>query len=257
MISRLARPGLQAGEGEQPASLFHKLYMAVAGRHPELRPWHFQWLAGMPLYGVLRPLLGSLTGDVLDVGCGYKPYRRWIPGAARYFGIDVFPGPAVDAVIVPGEPWPVGDEEFDVVLCTQVLEHVGDLELTASELVRTVKPGGTVVISVPFIFGEHNSPHDYRRFSRYGIRRLIEDRLEIVDIEPHGAIGSTVGAIVLGWTYDAMPRRGPAALAVAPLLPLWLLLCLVTNMLGALLDRLDTTGLYYGNVLVHARKPAV
>ena len=242
--------------GDAQPSLFHKLYVAVAGRHPDMRPWHFQWLAAQPLYAQLGPVLASLSGDVLDVGCGYKPYRSWIPGAARYFGIDVFDGPEVDAVIEPGEPWPVRDAEFDVVLCTQVLEHVGDLELTVNELIRAVKPGGTVVISVPFMFGEHNSPHDYRRFSRHGIRRLFEDRLEIVEITPQGALGSSVGAIVLGWTYDALPRGGIRALAIAPLLPLWLLLCLVTNVLGLLVDRVDRTGLYYGNVLVHARRPA-
>ena len=252
MIARLP-PG-SAGDGDG-ASLFHRLYVALAGRHPNLRPWHFQWLAGMPMYAVLRPLLAGLTGDVLDVGCGYKPYRRWIPGAKRYLGIDVFPGPAVDAVIVPGQPWPVGAEEFDVVLCTQVLEHVGDVDLTTSEIVRVLRPGGTAVISVPFIFGEHNSPHDYRRLSRYGARRLLEDRLEIVEVKPHGAIGSTIGAIVLGWTFDSMPTSKRALIAVAPLLPLWMGFCLAVNLVGCVFDALDKTGLYYGNVLVHARKP--
>ena len=61
--------------------------------------------------------------------------------------------------------------------------------------------------------------------------------IEILQIEPHGAIGSTLGAIVLGWTYDAMPRSGRGAFAVAPLMPLWLLFCLVINGLGALMDR--------------------
>jgi len=239
------------------ARLFHRAYVRIAGRHPHLRPWHFQWLAGEPLYAVLRPLLAEMRGDVLDVGCGAKPYRSWIPRARRYFGIDVFPGPAVDAVIEPGRPWPVDDDEFDVVLCTQVLEHVADLDLTIGELVRAVKPGGHVVISVPFAFGEHNSPHDYRRLSRHGARRLFEGRLEIVAVHPHGAIGSTLGAILLGWTFDAMPRRGLRALAVAPLQPFWLLFCLGVNIVGWTLDRLDRTGLYYGNVIVHARKEAI
>lgn len=64
-----------------------------------------------------------------------------------------------------------------------------------------------------------------------------------------------LGAIALGWTFDSFPR-GRAMIAVAPLLPLWVLLCLAVNVVGALFDRLDRTGLYYGNVLVHARRPA-
>ncbi len=250
-------PPIMAAVAAHGGSTFHRLYVRVAGRHPDLRPWHFQWLAGMPLYRLLRPLLASLRGDVLDVGCGYKPYRAWLPGARRYFGIDVFDGPEVDAVIEPGRPWPVGDAEFDVVLCTQVLEHVGDLEVTVDELIRTMKPGADAIITVPFCFGEHNPPHDYRRLSRHGARRLLEDRLEIVGVHPHGAIGSTVGAIVLGWTFDAMPRGGRAMIAWAPLLPLWALFCLAVNGLGWAMDRVDRTGLYYGNVLVHARKPAL
>lgn len=247
--------GFQASA--ESASLFHRLYVLIAGRHPDLRPWHFQWLAGTPLYAVLRPLLATLHGDVLDVGCGYKPYRRWLPRARRYFGIDVTPGTEVDAVIEPGSPWPVADGEFDVVLCTQVLEHVGDLEHTVAELVRALKPGGRAVVSVPFAFGEHNSPHDYRRLSRHGARRLFEERLEVIEVVPHGAIGSTLGAILLGWTYDALPKRGGMGMiAIAPLLPLWLVFCLVVNAAGSLLDRVDRTGLYYGDVLVHCRKAA-
>lgn len=244
-------------QGQPAASLFHRLYVRLAGRHPHLRPWHYQWLAGMPLYAALRPVLGSLSGDVLDVGCGYKPYRSWIPRARSYFGIDVFPGPDVDALIAPGQPWPVGDACYDVVLCTQVLEHVGDLDHTVQEVVRALRPGGDAIFTVPFIFGEHNSPHDYRRLSRYGAHRLLGDHgLEIITVQPHGAIGSTLGSIALGWTFDTLPRGGRAMIAVAPLLPLWLLLCLVVNALGALIDRIDQTGLYYGNVLVHARRPA-
>ncbi|MEA2356244.1 MAG: hypothetical protein QOD61_2373 [Solirubrobacteraceae bacterium] len=235
-------------------SLFHRLYVLVAGRHPNLRPWHFQWLAGTPLYAVLRPLLGPVEGSVLDVGCGYKPYRAWVPGATRYFGIDVVPGPEVDAVIEPGEPWPVADGEFDVVVCTQVLEHVGDLELTVDELVRAVRPGGEALITVPFIFGEHNSPHDYRRFSRHGVRRLLEDRFEIIGVYPHGGIGSTLGSILLGWTYDAMPGSAGGRAAIVLLLPAWLGFCLVVNLLGWIGDRIDRTGLYYGNVLIHVRR---
>jgi SAM-dependent methyltransferase len=227
--------------GDAGASLFHRFYVRYAGRHPRLRPWHHQWLAGTPLYAVLRPVLAQLEGDVLDVGCGAKPYRDWVPRARRYVGIDVFDGPQVDGVIVPGEPWPVADAEFDAVLCTQVLEHVDDLDHAVGELVRTLRPGGEA----------------YRRLSRYGLRRVLEDHgLEIVRLTPHGAIGSTLGAIALCWTFDAMPRGRRGLLLTAPLLPLWSLLCLVVNGAGAALDRVDRTGMYYGNLLVVARRPA-
>ena len=195
---------------------------------------------------------------MLDVGCGAKPYRDWVPGARRYVGIDVFDGPSVDGLIVPGRPWPVGDAEFDAVLCTQVLEHVPDLEHTVGELARVMRPGADAIISVPFIFGEHNAPHDYRRLSQHGLRRLLADHdLEVVSIEQQGAIGSTLGSIFLCWTFDALPRGRRGMLISAPLLPLWSLLCLTVNVLGAALDRVDRTGMYYGNLLVRARPSGI
>jgi SAM-dependent methyltransferase len=243
--------------GEEGASRFHRVYTRYAGRHPRLRPWHHQWLAGTPLYAVLRPALAELSGDVLDVGCGAKPYRDWVPGARRYVGIDVFDGPSVDGLIVPGRPWPVDDAAFDAVLCTQVLEHVADVEQAVAELARVMRPGAHAIISVPFIFGEHNAPHDYRRLSEHGVRRLLEDHdLEVVTIKQQGAIGSTLGSIFLCWTFDALPRSGRGLLVAAPLLPLWSLLCLTVNALGAALDRVDRTGMYYGNLVVHARRAA-
>ena len=256
MASICAKAPPANAAGDAGAGLFHRCYVRYAGRHPRLRPWHHQWLAGTPLYAVLRPALARLEGDVLDVGCGAKPYRDWVPGARRYVGIDVFDGPQVDGVIVAGRPWPVADGAFDALLCTQVLEHVEDLDHAVGELVRVLRPGGEAVITVPFIFGEHNGPDDYRRLSRHGLRRVLEDHgLEVVRLEPHGAIGSTLGAIALCWTFDALPR-GRRGLLTAPLLPLWSLLCLVVNLCGAALDRVDRTGLYYGNLLVVARRPA-
>lgn len=238
--------------------MLHRAYVWFAGRHPHLRPWHHQWLAGIPLYRVLRPLLARLSGDVLDVGCGEKPYRAWMPDARRWVGIDVSPGPSVDGLIEPGKSWPIEDDDFDVVVCTQVLEHVGDLDHTVSELVRVLRPGGDAIVTVPFIFGEHNAPHDYRRLSQHGLRQLLADHgLDVVETRPHGGIGSTLGVIGLCWTWDAMPRRGRGMLLVAPFLPLWALLCLVVNLTCAAIDRVDRSEMYYGNVLAHARKPLV
>jgi len=244
--------------GADAGSLLHRLHVKAVGRHPHLRPWHHQWLVGTPLYRVLQPLLATLEGDVLDVGCGYKPYRQWLPGARGYYGIDVFPGPEVDALIVPGSPWPADDAAYDVVLCTQVLEHVGDLHHTVAELRRTLKPGADAVITVPWIYGEHNAPHDYRRLSQHGLCRLLDDHdLEIVSLQAHGAIGSTLGGIFLSWTFDAMRRTRRSTLLSAPLLPLWTLMCWAVNVAGISIDRLDRTGMYYGNLLVHARRPLV
>lgn len=191
---------------------------------------------------------------MLDVGCGAKPYRALVPGATEYVGIDVFDGPEVDAVIVPGAPWPVDDASFDAALCTQVFEHVADLDFTVGELARALRPGGEAVVTVPFIFQEHNSPHDYRRLSVHGARQAVESRFEVVEVVRQGGAGSTLGVMLLEWGWASLPKSKPGLVAFVPFVPLWLLFCTAVNLLGRAWDRVDRTGLFYGNVLLRLRR---
>ncbi|HET7612911.1 MAG TPA: class I SAM-dependent methyltransferase, partial [Gemmatimonadaceae bacterium] len=143
-----------------------------------------------------RRLLPSLSGRVLDVGCGEKPYRRLFDQPAEYVGLDIAAGPQVDIVVQPGERWPLPDAHFDVLISNQVLEHVADLDFTLAEMKRVVKPGGTVVVSIPFIYNEHGSPYDFQRFTVYRARQLFE-KFEELDLEKQGGIGSTIAILTL------------------------------------------------------------
>ena len=96
---------------------------------------------------------------VLDVGCGIRPYYPYFePDASEYVGVDV-ENPAAD---LEGsvEALPVDDASFDVVLCTQVLEHVGDQDLAVRELHRVTAPGGRVLASTHGVQVYHPSPTD-------------------------------------------------------------------------------------------------
>lgn len=129
------------GVNKRIARLYVWLYALLCGSHPNVRPWHFQWSAVKDLYADLREALPLLQGRVLDVGCGGKPYRTWCTGANGYVGIDVVPSLAADLVIQPGEPWAFPDAAFDGLLCTQVLEHVTDLDHVVREMARTAARG--------------------------------------------------------------------------------------------------------------------
>ena len=110
----------------------------------------------------------------LDVGCGLKPFESSFSHAASYMGIDVEvsgrdgglkkPDKFFDGVHIPYE-----DEIFDGVLCTQVLEHVNELDLLLAECNRVLKVGGALVVTVPFVYREHEIPYDFRRFTSYGL----------------------------------------------------------------------------------------
>jgi SAM-dependent methyltransferase len=226
----------------------------LCGRHPRLLPWHFQWLDAYYLYRRLRQLLPTLGGVVLDVGCGGKPYRDWFGQVEKYVGLDVYPGSAVDVLIASDGSWPLPDEHFDVLLSTQVLEHVADLDLTLAETERVLKRGGCAVLSFPFLYNEHGAPQDYRRFTVHMAERLFP-RFEVVHLEKQGGIGSTQIILLLNWLEMTMNYTLASRLIKPLLLPIWVPLSLVANLLGLLLDGLDRTGAFYNNVLLVVRKP--
>ncbi|MDQ2731157.1 MAG: class I SAM-dependent methyltransferase [Armatimonadota bacterium] len=236
--------------------LYSFAYKLLCGEHPHVRPWHFQWLPVKDLYRDLRELLPMFEGELLDVGCGNKPYAIWFtPGKVHaHVGIDVASAPKVDVVITPGVPWALDSGAFDGVLCTQVLEHAADLDHVIQEMVRVLKPGGLLLVTVPFIYNEHGAPDDYRRFSVHGARNLLEPQFEVQRVIREGAIGSTLGTLWLNWLNEALNAHKLLRLGRAPLLPAWIVFCGAVNLVCATVDRLDRTGAYYNNTLVLARK---
>jgi SAM-dependent methyltransferase len=237
------------------ARAYWSLYGNLCGRHPHLRLCHAQWLSSSILYRSLRPILEGLEGEVLDVGCESSPYRDWLVRATGYTGLDIRPGPHVDAVVSPSGSWPLSDGRFDAVICTQVVEHVASFANTLSELHRVTRPGGTLVLSVPFIYNEHGTPADYWRLSRNGVEILLGRTWEIIAIQSQGGVGSSVGVLFLNWAEQTLTRTGVRLLALLAVLPAWMGFCAAVNSVGFLLDRLDQTSLFYGNVLVVARRP--
>lgn len=135
----------------------------------------------------IRKLAPEIKGKVLDYGCGSKPYQKLFFNADSYTGIDIenpghdHSGESID-VFFDGEKIPFDDQTFDSVFCSEVLEHVVDLELAIQEIRRVLKPDGTFLVTVPFVWGEHEMPHDYRRFSQNGIYTFLEkNHFQIVD----------------------------------------------------------------------------
>lgn len=230
------------------------LYTKISGSGVHVKPWHFQYVSTYYLHRALRMLLANYGGDILDVGCGNQPYRSWFGSVNSYTGLDVYSGERVDVVVTPYEPWPLPSASFDVVLCTQVLEHVADLQHTLTQIDMVLRPGGTVIASFPFIYNLHGEPDDYRRFSTHGARQLFPN-YEYQILQPQGGIGSTLVILFLNWFDAQLSVSDRLRWIKAVILPLWLPFCLVANALALLIDRIDTTGKFYSNVLLVAKKP--
>ncbi|MBD2087545.1 class I SAM-dependent methyltransferase [Trichocoleus sp. ST-U3] len=235
--------------------IYSNLYKKVCGTHPHIRFWHFQWLAVKDLYSDLKRILPTLEGRLLDVGCGDKPYSTWINlEKVKHIGIDIYPGSKVDIVIDTDEEWLLETSSFDAILCTQVLEHTANLGNTIEEITRVLKTGGILILTVPFIYNEHGTPDDYRRFSVYGLKNLIEQNYEVMEAKHQGGIGSTVGALVLNWLERQMNLYKYSRILKGVILPLWIFFCMVINLSGWLIDYSDRTQAFYSNALIVAKK---
>lgn len=231
---------------------YRRIYDFLCGVKPHERPWHFQYLDGFFLHRRLRRLLPTLGGNVLDVGCGRKPYQSWFGPVRNYVGIDIYPSEGVDIVIAPEQAYPFRDNSFDVAICTQVLQSVSNPSHILGEIKRVLRPGGIVVVSHSFLYDEiHN---DLWRFSAQGTRSLFA-AWSNVRVERLGGFGSTAAVLFLHWVEATLNLNRPLRLLKAALLPMWLVVSLFCNMLGLFINLFDGTHKFYSNVLVLAHKP--
>lgn len=113
----------------------------------------------------------DLSGFTLDLGCGGARYEKYFPNR---IGFDIQPGPKVD-VVGDAHNLPFKDEKFDNILCTEALEHLHSPHIVIAEMERVLKRGGKLILSTRFIFPLHDIPHDYYRFTKYGLRYLFKD----------------------------------------------------------------------------------
>lgn len=151
---------------------------------------------------------------VLDVGAGTAPYRPLFAHCqyetqdfARYEG---FKGPEgqyadIDHVSDITEI-PIADATFDVVLCTEVLEHVPRPVDALREIVRLTKPGGRIFLTAPLGSGLHQEPyHFYGGYTDQWYRKfLAEFGCDVVSIEPNHGFFAHLGqeCARFGWRFN-------------------------------------------------------
>jgi SAM-dependent methyltransferase len=152
------------------------------------------------------------TGRVLDYGCADVPHRRFFSPGADYVAADLPGNPQATLVILPDGTLDEPDESFDVVLSTQVLEHVSDPELYLSECHRLLRPGGRMLLSTHGMMVFHPDPVDYWRWTCEGLQRAVHDAgFEVVRFE--GIVG--LAATGLQLLQDALVYRLPRPLGRA------------------------------------------
>ena len=192
---------------------------------------------------------------MLDVGSGKSPYRDWFISQC-YVCLDIDTHSGADIV---GDicHLPFADGVADVVLCTEVVEHVPDPVAALAELNRVLKCSGYLILTVPLLIGVHGRT-DYCRWTEEGLRLLVtKGRFDVLTIWKRGGIFSSTGAIlvrsiaqVLG-PFERTSRNG-LKYGFAFLL---YLLAIPLARLFIMLDILDSKRNFTLGYCVLARKP--
>jgi SAM-dependent methyltransferase len=194
---------------------------------------------------------------VLDIGCGQKPYYPYFAESVdEYVGVDLVEDNPMADLHAPVEDLPVEDGSFEVVLCTQVLEHAGVPDQAISELYRVTAPGGRVLVSTHGVQVYHPSPVDHWRWTHTGLELLFlrNGAWSSVTVRPAGGIATCLTALIA--VYVSLVFRRAHLTPVAKGL-VWLL-----NTTGASLDRripgfrAVRPGAIFINYHVVAEKPA-
>jgi SAM-dependent methyltransferase len=148
---------------------------------------------------------------VLDVGCGPKPYRPFFDSATEYVGVDIGTNSAAD---LQGsvENLPVPDASYDLVLCTQVLEHSEDPARAVRELRRVLAPGGRALASTHGVMVYHPAPVDLWRWTHAGLQRLFRENGEWSSLTVAPGSGATACLGMLAAIYvNLLTRRAHMA----------------------------------------------
>lgn len=202
---------------------------------------------------LMRRLRSLRGGPLLDVGCGAMPHREVVTGVVRYDGLDItrrtadvrYESSVTDMHEVPSD-------EYEFVLCTEVLEHIDQPQRALAEMYRVLQPGGQLVLTVPFLSRLHEEPHDYYRYTTYGLQTLLAEAGFLVDevevtTSLAGFLGHQLSSIVIAGTAGIPILRWVAFAANAALV---VLPCRLAD-----LALIAITKKFPANYLVAASKP--
>jgi SAM-dependent methyltransferase len=184
--------------------------LSTVGRLPFVRKLgQFVDLAGSLHVEGIERIAHHARGRMLDVGCGEKPYQYiFAPHVSEHVGVEysesfaethasqregaTASGTGPD-VYYDGKRLPFEDASFDTVLSTQVLEHTSEPGALMAEMARVLRPGGKLLLTVPFSFRLHEEPRDFFRYTPHGLRALCEAAdMRVLECAPFGSVWTAI-----------------------------------------------------------------
>ena len=213
-----------------------------------INPFYF---ARKGLYQNLSLLAVRLKGNLLDIGCGTKPYEK-ICGVDNYTGLEIDDEGNRDHsfadVFYDGNVIPFQDKNFDSVLVSQVFEHVFNPYQFLKEINRVTKIDGQFLITVPFVWDEHEQPYDYARYSSFGLKHILNEHgFEIIEHRKSNNGVEVVFQLINAYLYKCTVTKGRYTNLL-----LTMFLMAPVNIIGLILSKIlpKNDDLYLDNIIL-------
>ena len=144
-------------------------------------------------HAFLRERGASVDGVVVEVGAESRyGHQEHFPRATTYLPTNIT-GEGVTAVDATAMPF--ADASVDVVVCVSVVEHIRHVEAAFAEMGRILRPGGTLLLTVPFLYPVHDR-QDHWRLTDQTLHSLLDDRFDPVEVVRLGGKISTVASLL-------------------------------------------------------------
>lgn len=205
----------------------------------------------------LKIIAPTIYENLLDFGCGSKPYSELFINVSEYIGVDLqndahdHSNESVD-VFYDGKKLPFENEQFQNVFSSEVFEHVPIINDSIKEIYRVLKPNGKLLITTPFSFPEHEMPFDFRRLSHNGIVQLLDENgFKVEYIKRHGTLLKVTGQIIAMGIHDCVYSKYKYLniffniLFISPIMLFTLLLSIFFN---------KNKTLYFGTIALAVKK---
>lgn len=204
----------------------------------------------------IRSKAAPINGRLLDFGCGARPYESLFD-VEEYIGLDIEESGHPSAgkrpdIYYDGKAIPLADASVDHVFAAEVFEHVFNPAALFREIIRVLKPGGTFLLTCPFVWPLHEEPYDFARYTPYALEAMLSEAgFKTVTTEKAGhpveAMLQLGLVYTISYTVPGIPVIGGAMRAV---------LCCLFNGSARLLSAIlpDDGKLYLSNIVV-ATKP--
>ncbi|MGL5233220.1 MAG: class I SAM-dependent methyltransferase [Empedobacter falsenii] len=154
-----------------------------------------------------------LEGSLLDFGCGSKPYKKFFVACREYIGVDYKIEGREDKqkevdVFYDGKNIPFENSHFDSLLCTEVLEHVFNIDELLYEFNRVLKLNGKLIITTPFMWEEHEMPYDFARYTTPALEHLYKKSgFTIVDNYKTGNSIEVITQFKINYIKNILPEN--------------------------------------------------